>query len=663
MVMRRILVANRGEIARRVFRSARALGLETVAVYSEPDADAPFVREADLAVALRGSTSAESYLDIEQILAAARRSHADAVHPGYGFLSENADFAEAVTAAGLTWIGPTPSSIRAMALKVEAKRLAEQAGLPLVPGAELPDGIDVSAAQRIADEVGYPLLVKASAGGGGKGMRIVESAMDLAEALESARREALSSFADATVFLERYLTESRHVEVQVFGDVHGSVVHLGERECSIQRRYQKIVEESPSPGVSRELASAMHDAAVSLAHLISYVGAGTVEFIVWQEGDQQRFAFLEMNTRLQVEHPVTEMVTGLDLVEWQLRVARGEDLPLTQEQIHSQGHAIEVRLYAEDPAHGYLPSVGTVEAFEFADTLRIDSGVDAGSVVTTYYDPMLAKVIAHERDRSTTAAVLARGLRGARIHGVVTNRDSLVAILESPRFLSGDTSTAFLQQVPDVLAPTLPEEVRRRHLAAIAAAGDPPADGVPVGWRNVRAVPELISLTRLGADDDVTAAYAQDRDGLLLTVRPADEDPYASAGVDAGHYVAGSDRSIMHDGLRTTCAVSTYDDITCVDDGLWSTQWRIRPRFADRADEAAAGGPSTPMPGTIVDVLVGPGDAVEEGQTLVVLEAMKMEHRITADAQGVVAEVLVEAGQAVDAHTVVVVITPTKEQP
>ncbi|MGA1597266.1 MAG: acetyl-CoA carboxylase biotin carboxylase subunit, partial [Candidatus Nanopelagicales bacterium] len=359
--MKRILVANRGEIARRVFRTARAMGIETVAVYSEPDADAPFIREADISIPLRGATSAETYLDVEQIIDAVRRSGADAVHPGYGFLSENAGFAEAMGAAGVTWIGPTPESIRAMALKVEAKRLASSAGVPLVPGAELGDGVDAAA---VAAEVGYPLLVKASAGGGGKGMRIVERPEDLNDALESARREAQASFGDPTVFLERYLTESRHVEVQVFGDIHGNVVHLGERECSIQRRHQKIVEESPSPGLAPHLADPMYAAAVSLASSIGYVGAGTVEFIVAGEGDAQEFFFLEMNTRLQVEHPVTEMVTGIDLVEWQIRVARGERLPRTQSEIAPCGHAIEVRLYAEDPARGYLPNTGVLECFE-----------------------------------------------------------------------------------------------------------------------------------------------------------------------------------------------------------------------------------------------------------------------------------------------------------
>ena len=660
--MKRILVANRGEIARRVFRTARAMGIETVAVYSEPDADAPFVRDADIAIPLRGATSAETYLDVEQILEAVRRSGADAVHPGYGFLSENAGFAEQMMAAGVTWIGPTPESIRAMALKVEAKRLAASAGVPLVPGAELGEGVDAAAA---AAEVGYPLLVKASAGGGGKGMRIVERPGDLTEALESARREAQASFGDATVFLERYLTESRHVEVQVFGDTHGNVVHLGERECSIQRRHQKIVEESPSPGLAVHLAEPMYAAATSLARSIGYVGAGTVEFIVAGEGEAQEFYFLEMNTRLQVEHPVTEMVTGLDLVEWQIRVARGESLPRSQEDIAPCGHAIEVRLYAEDPSRGYLPNTGTLECFETPEGLRVDSGVESGSVVSAYYDPMLAKVIAHAADRPTATAVLARGLRSSRIHGLVTNRESLVAILQSERFVSGDTTTAFLDYEPATLAPEIPAGVLDRHLTAIAAQGGDQVAGVPRGWRNVPSVAELVGVTPLGAEDGPTIAYRETRDGLSINVVPAGVDAHLDDGRHVGIasvHVTGSRVTVMLDGVRASHDVAAYAELLCVDDGLWSTQWRIRPRFTDLEAGASAAGPSTPVPGTVTVVEVSPGDRVTAGQTLVVLEAMKMEHRITADTDAIVSEVLVEPGQSVDAHQVVAVLAPAEAE-
>ncbi len=658
--MHRILVANRGEIARRIFRTARGLGLETVAVYSEPDADMPFVSEADIAVALQGAASAETYLDVEQILNAVRVSGADAVHPGYGFLSENPDFAEAVMNAGVIWIGPTPQSIRSMALKVQAKRLAAEAGLPLVPGAELPNEIDDAEALRLAAEVGYPLMVKASAGGGGKGMRIVETQTELSDALESARREALSSFGDPTVFLERYLPESRHVEVQVFGNSVGNVIHLGERECSIQRRHQKIVEESPAPGIDRAMAGRMHAAAVALAERIGYVGAGTVEFIVWSDGDEQRFAFLEMNTRLQVEHPVTELVTGLDLVEWQIRVARGEDLPRSQDEIDFDGHAIEVRLYAEDPAYGYLPSIGTLYAFDLPADLRVDSGVEAGSVIGTHYDPMLAKIVAHASDRLTCAARLARGLRAARVHGLITNRDSLAAILESDRFGSGDTTTAFLEREPGVLKSGTPPDTVDRHLAAIGTSLTPPADDVPLGWRNVPAVAEVSTFERLGGNAVITALRFA-REGVSLQVFDEDMNPYTDPGRDAGLFQIDGDR-VVRQGLATSCRVTTYGDLICVDDGLWSTQWRRRPRFADGDATAMAGGATAPMPGTVIAVEVGVGDRVSAGQTLVVLEAMKMEHRIVADVDGVVGEVHVEPGQAVDAHAVVISVTATSDQ-
>ena len=674
--MRRILVANRGEIARRVFRTARRMGLQTVAVYSEPDSAAPFVAEADLAIPLSGSTSAQSYLDVAQLLEAVALSRADAVHPGYGFLSENPEFAEAVTSAGATWIGPTPESIRAMALKVEAKRIAADAGVPLVPGAELGPGVDEAAA---AAEVGYPLLVKASAGGGGKGMRVVWAPGDLSEALASARREAQASFADPTVFLERYLPRSRHVEVQVFGDRDGNVIHLGERECSIQRRHQKIVEESPSPGLQTHLARPMHEAAVSLARSIGYVGAGTVEFIVEGEGPDQRFYFLEMNTRLQVEHPVTEMVTGLDLVEWQVRVARGERLPLTQEQVRVTGHAIESRLYAEDPARGYLPRTGTLATFEVPHGVRVDSGVEDGSEVTPYYDPMLAKVIAHDTDRTTAAARLAGALRGARIHGLSTNRDSLVAILESTRFLTGDTTTAFLDEEPATLTASPPPEVVDRHLVAAVLDRPPTVDGVPSGWRNVAAVPELFGFTPLDDDEAHTVATLRLRDRVAVSrVAVGSAEPPRLAtfleGWEAGSSLAnardlgsvdvrrhGDLLDVTIGGIRTRCRVARYGPLVCVDDGLWSTQWRTMPRFDDRSADAAGRGPAAPVPGTVTVIEVAAGDHVSAGQTLVVLEAMKMEHRIVADVDGIVEAVLVEVGQPIEAHAVVAVLSSPED--
>jgi 3-methylcrotonyl-CoA carboxylase alpha subunit len=658
--MRSILVANRSEIARRVFRTARAMGLHTVAVYSEPDADAPFVHEADVAVPLRGSTSTETYLDVNQILEAARISGADAIHPGYGFLSENPDFAEAVEAAGLTWIGPSPHSIRAMALKVEAKRLAAEADLPLIPGAELPEDITDEQAQAIADGIGYPLLVKASAGGGGKGMRTVTVRDEVVEAIAAARREAASAFGDATVFCERYLERSRHVEVQVFGDTHGRVVHLFERECSIQRRHQKIVEESPSPALMPLTAERMYVAAAALARAIGYVGAGTVEFLVADTDAGQEFFFLEMNTRLQVEHPVTEAITGLDLVEWQIRVARGEMLPRSQSEITRSGHAIEVRLYAEDPARGYLPNTGTLVEFDIPPVVRLDSGVESHSVVSAFYDPMLAKVIAHAPDRVTAANILSSALRRSRIAGLVTNRSSLAAILESEAFQGGETTTDFLERYPSVLTAQLPTASLDRHLIAAVVASTPRAD-VPIGWRNVPGTPETHRFAS-AADDtsvdnvQVTWFTGQGR-GETLTAVVGDRRYGATVlrGADAPESHHAFD--LVVDGVRMSFRVDHHGSWVVVDDGRDTSQWRVLPRLESAGGgEGAAQGPSTPVPGTVTVVEVSPGDHVVAGQTLVIIEAMKMEHRITADSAAVVAEVLVEVGQSVDAHAVVVVL-------
>lgn len=668
--MRSILVANRGEIARRVFRTAHQLGLHTVAVYSEPDANAPFVRAADIAVPLRGSTSSETYLDVAQILEAARISGADAIHPGYGFLSENPDFAEAVVAAGLTWIGPTPHSIRAMALKVEAKRLAAEADVPLIPGAELPEGTTDEQALDIADAVGYPLLIKASAGGGGKGMRTVATRGEVTEAIAAARREAASAFGDATVFCERYLEKSRHVEVQVFGDTHGRVVHLFERECSIQRRHQKIIEESPSPALAPLTAERMYAAATSLSRVIGYVGAGTVEFLVADTAQGQEFFFLEMNTRLQVEHPVTEAVTGLDLVEWQIRVARGEMLPRQQSEITRTGHAIEVRLYAEDPARGYLPNTGTLIEFDVPAAVRCDSGVEAGSEVSPYYDPMLAKIIAHAADRTTAADILSSALRRSRIAGLTTNRSSLATILDSQSFRAAETTTDFLDVNPEVLAEQMSVATRDRHLIA-AAVGLTRRTEVATGWRNVPGAPESHRYADIAADGEpeqvnLTWFTGQGRgqgsgeelratvgertyEGVVIRSTTGEQD-------DRDHQEFG----LAVDGSRREYRVNRHDSWVVVDDGSDTSQWRVLPRLASAGSaDSAAHGPSTPVPGTVTVVEVAPGDNVSAGQTLVIIEAMKMEHRITADTDAVVAEVLVEVGQSVEAHAVVVVLEGT----
>lgn len=669
MTMKRILVANRGEIARRVFRTAHAMGIECVAVYSDPDTDAPYVREAEFAVHLPGTASRDTYLDTAAILRAAKLSGADAIHPGYGFLSENPDFAEAVRTAGLIWIGPTPESIRAMALKIEAKELAARAGVPLAPGATLPDAMSDDELIATCDGIGYPLLIKASAGGGGKGMRIVERAADVIDAVAGARREAASSFGDATVFAERYLVGARHVEVQVFGDTHGNVVHLFERECSIQRRHQKVVEEAPSPGITEATRTLLHDSAVELARHIGYVGAGTVEFMVFGSGDDQRVAFLEMNTRLQVEHPVTEAITGLDLVAWQILVAGGEPLPREQEQITASGHAVEVRLYAEDPANGDMPATGDIA---FIDTdpavlgvvgLRIDSGVESGSVISPYYDPMLAKIICSGATRDEAAARLAMALRRMRIHGPVTNRDLLVAILESAPYLAGETTTAFLEEHAELRGAAAGASTALRHAIAAALAPaltDGSIPGVPSGWRNVAAVPEMRSFCLRGSDVVTAIRYSVKRDGVQVAIAQestliADveiiEDVQVVLRSHAGNC---TELDLVQGGLRTHLRVSRYGDQVYVEDSHAATAWTAEPRFVDLAAVAAGSNPQSPVPGTVTAVLVSAGDVVTAGQTLVMLEAMKMEHRITAAHDGVVQQVLVSAGQSVDAHQVLV---------
>ncbi|MGN6694670.1 MAG: acetyl-CoA carboxylase biotin carboxylase subunit, partial [Aquihabitans sp.] len=482
-----VLVANRGEIARRIIRTARSMGMRTVAVYVEADAQAPYVTEADGAMRI-----ATRYLDGDAILAAALASGADAIHPGYGFLSENAAFARAVTAAGLTWVGPAPEVIEAMGDKITAKKAAVEAGVPTLPSTEDP---------AAAGDVGYPLLVKASAGGGGKGMRIVERAEDLDEALAAAQREALSGFGDDRVFLERYVASSRHVEIQILGDQHGTVVHLGERECSIQRRHQKVIEESPSPVVDEAMRAAMGEAALGLARAIGYTSTGTVEFLV--DDATREFFFLEVNTRLQVEHPVTEEVTGIDLVREQFRVAAGEPLEPATAEARFTGHAIEARLYAEDPAAGFLPAIGTVAAWAPADepAVRWDSGVELGSVVGVDFDPMLAKVVAHAPTRAEAAGRLALALSRLHLGGVTTNRDFLVATLRTPEFLAGDTTTDFIERVGVPLSRE-PNPVEHARIAAAAALWLQERNRraatvlrtMPSGWRNTRLPAQTVGL-------------------------------------------------------------------------------------------------------------------------------------------------------------------------
>jgi propionyl-CoA carboxylase alpha chain len=652
-----LLVANRGEIARRIFRTAREMGIRTVAVYSEPDARSPHVREADIAVALGGSTAAESYLDVAKLIDAARRSGADAIHPGYGFLSENAAFAEAVVGSGLAWVGPPASAIRAMGGKIEAKRLASAAGVPTLPSAEI-IGDDTSAWSLAADGVGYPLLVKASAGGGGKGMRIVRSADELIDAVTGARREAASSFGDGTVFVERYLGSPRHIEIQVFADQHGTLVHLFERECSIQRRHQKIVEEAPSPALSASQRDAMGAAAVGLARSIGYVGAGTVEFLT-DDAMPDEFFFLEMNTRLQVEHPVTECITGFDLVRWQIEVARGRHIPV-QDQITMNGHAIEVRLYAEDPANGFMPAFGTLERYAHDGDLAVrwDEGVESGSVVSTFYDPMLAKVITHAWSRDEAAARLRGALQRAEIHGVTTNRDQLVGILGEDDFLAGRTSTAYVDAHPSLLA--APVAPMAHPIAAVLVGSiqrrrcDRQWSFAPNGWRNLVSQPHRMSYLHNGSTVDVGYRWTGERAATVSVGDVTSEiRVVASEPVDA-HIDAVT---LDVDGLTTRAVVRIVEDRTWVNSAAGQSQWLEVPRFTVPGVAATGSGPMAPVPGRVVAVRVAVGDHVEAGQPLVVMEAMKMEHQIEAAEAGVVVELRCAVGDQVDARQVLVVLS------
>jgi propionyl-CoA carboxylase alpha chain len=652
-MIRRLLVANRGEIARRVFRTCRDLGISPVAVCSDPDVGMPFVAEADTAVRLPGATPGETYLRAAAIVDAAVRSGADAVHPGYGFLSENADFARTVLAAGLTWVGPDPDAIEAMGSKIAAKKRMHAAGVPVLPELD-PDTV------RDAD---LPLLVKASSGGGGRGMRVVRTRGELAGAVAMARQEAESAFGDGTVFCEPLLEGARHVEAQILADRHGTVWALGERECSIQRRHQKIVEETPSPGVTDEIRARLAAAAVAAARAIDYVGAGTVEFMLGADG---RFHFLEVNTRLQVEHPVTECVFGLDLVAWQLAIAEGAPLPA--EPSRPRGHAIEVRLYAEDPAADWRPGSGTVLRFDVPGVaaefvvpsgfgLRCDSGIVDGVDVSTFYDPMLAKVIAYGPDRASAARKLAAALAGTKLHGLTTNRDLLVNVLRHQDFLAGATDTGFLDRIgldtltarPDglvevsALAAALAEAARHRAGATVQRA-------VPQGWRNLPSQPQRIEFTQAGDDATVAVDYLLARDGLTTTT------------VQGVELLSQHADAVVLDvaGLRRTFAVAGYDTPKGrrleVDSALGSVALTQVPRFADPGERVVEGATVAPMPGTVATLAVAVGDRVAAGAELLVLEAMKMRHRVVAATGGVVAELRVTQGQQVDAGAVLAVI-------
>ena len=652
----RLLVANRGEIARRIFTTARAMGIGTVAVYSDADARAPHVAEADLAVRLAGSAPADTYLRADLLVDAARRSGADAVHPGYGFLSENADFARAVGDAGLVWVGPSPEAIAAMGSKLRAKELVAAAGVPVLPSLA-PEDLPGS------NGVAFPLLVKASAGGGGRGMRVVSDRDGLAEAVASARREAEAAFGDGTVFCEPWLRPCRHVEVQVVADTHGRVVALGERECSVQRRHQKIIEETPSPAVDPDLRQRLCQAAVAAAGAVGYTGAGTVEFLLTEGGE---FFFLEMNTRLQVEHPVTECVTGLDLVRVQIEVAEGQPLSFEETPV-VRGHAIEARVYAEDPAADWRPCAGELSTVDVPGVVarfappadhgvRLDFGVVDGSVVGVHYDAMLGKVIAWAPNRPAAARMLAGALAGARLHGVTTNRDLLVRVLRHPAFLAGATDTGFLTDHPEVVEPLLdPDGVRLAALAAALAGmaerrtGARVLGGLPSGWRNNPSAPQ--SVTFDGPAGPVTVTYRLRGDEVT------DLGP-EFAGLGGVRLVSvGPSRVVLEiDGVRQAFRVARVGGRSCVDGAAGSVELVEVPRFVEPAERLAAGSLVAPMPGAVLRVAVAEGDRVSAGQVLFTLEAMKMEHPVRAPGAGTVTAVCVAAGSQVDAGAVLAVV-------
>ncbi len=621
----RLLVANRAEIASRVFRTCRTLGISTVAIHSDADAGLPYVREADVAVHLPGSTPAETYLDVDAVLAAAKAAGADAIHPGYGFLSENADFARAVVAAGLTWVGPEPGSIDAMGSKIGAKELMREAGVPVLEAPESPTEADL------------PLLVKASAGGGGRGMRVVRSLEGLSREVAAAEAEAASAFGDGTVFLEPYVERGRHVEVQVVG-----TTVYGDRDCSLQRRHQKVVEEAPAPGLSEEVRAALHDAAHKAAEAVDYRGAGTVEFLY--DPATERFWFLEMNTRLQVEHPVTELVHGVDLVELQIAAAEGSEasrLAALAPQPPT-GHAVEVRLYAEDPAADYQPQSGVLTRFEIPpeEGVRVDTGYESGSTVSTHYDAMLAKVVAHAPTRDQAARTLAGVLERARIHGVRTNRDQLVAVLRDSAFLAGDVSTDLLPLVELVETPAgMAPAAAALALAELAKEARTVQRGIPVAFRNVVSQPQLTEF-----EGDTAVQWWGTRDGYVL---------------EGAVVVSASPTCVVleSDGVRTSYDVShgghdSYD----VDWPGGHAALRRTPRFVDPADAVATGSLLAPMPGTVVSVAVERGQRVEAGQPVLVLEAMKMQHTVRAPGPGTVTEIDVEPGAQVAAGEVLAVV-------
>ena len=647
--MKRLLIANRGEIARRIIRTAARMGIETIAVYSDADKHAPHVREATIAHHLGPSPARESYLDQEKVLRAAKATGADAVHPGYGFLSENAAFAQAVLDAGLIWVGPPPSAITAMGLKDAAKKLMAEAGVPTTPG-YLGEDQSPERLQTEADRIGYPVLIKAVAGGGGKGMRKVERSEDFAAALASCRREAGASFGDERVLLEVYVTRPRHIEVQVFADAWGNAVHMYERDCSLQRRHQKVIEEAPAPGMTDEVRAAITGAAIKAARAVNYQGAGTIEFIADGSGplNADRIWFMEMNTRLQVEHPVTEMITGLDLVEWQIRIARGEPLPLAQGAITLTGHAMEARLYAENPAKKFLPSTGKLEHFRMPtedDGVRVDTGVEEGGEVTPFYDPMIAKIIVHADTRETAAAKLAEACAGVEVWPVKTNAGFLVRCAEHPDFVAGEVDTGFIEAQLEVLIGDGKPSPEVEAAGFVLAAELVPTYFHPSPWA---PDPDLNYGFRLNAEP--LSVHTRLIGGVVVHAKATGrnaEDWSWQIETDRFSGRGRYDGSAIHVGGRKL-AFSTESGVRSLifDRG---NAWQVEPfEFAGAQFSAALSGALTsPMPGRIVSVSAEPGSRVAKGQPIVALEAMKMEHALIAPFDGKLVELNVKVGDQV----------------
>ena len=639
MIFNSLLIANRGEIACRIIKTARDMGIRSVAVYVDADKDALFVKEADEAIRLVDG----GYLDSKQIINAAKKSGAQAIHPGYGFLSENASFARKVKKEGIIWVGPSPHVISVMGDKLKAKELAVKANVPTLPMTSKPSE---------AKNIGYPLLIKAAAGGGGKGMRIVEKEKDLKESISSAQREAKNGFNDDRIFIERYVEKSRHIEIQILGDSNGNVVHLGERECSIQRRHQKIIEESPSPRISEDTRNKMGEAAVKLAKKIKYESAGTVEFLF--DDKTEEFWFLEVNTRLQVEHPVTEEVTGIDLVYEQLKIARGESLKFNQNDISFNGSSIEARLYAEDPNNDFLPEIGTLIAFEKSNSAeaRWDTGVIKGAVIGTDFDPMLAKVISFAPNRIDAASKLAKALESAHIGGVKTNRDFLINCLKSPEFLKGNTTTDFIERVnPD--RKLIINEGDLNHATVIAALWiqmknrdeAKVAKFMPSGWTNGRLPKQKIIFEYEG--QEIKVEYSQKRNGQF------------SFSDDKVAQIYSSDNEsidVMFDGKRHISKITSSKNNILVHMPYGDVMLNVKPKFTLPGLEVATGGLVAPMPGKVIDIKVKKGKKVKAGDTLVILEAMKMEHSIKAAEDGVVSELLISINDQVENGALLMIV-------